>query len=50
MSWRVGCSRRRTTWVFSGDRRNEVWYDGVGVTIALHNEKITVPWAELTFR
>lgn len=24
----------------SGDRRNEVWYDGVGVTVALHNEKI----------
>src|SRR5262249_13612813 len=26
--------------VVSGDRRNEVWYDGVGVTVALHNEKI----------
>ncbi len=24
----------------SGDRRNEVWYDGVGVTVAHHNEKI----------
>jgi len=24
----------------SGDRRNEVWYDGVGVTVAFHNEKI----------
>ena len=24
----------------SGDRRNEVWYDGVGVTVAMHNEKI----------
>src|SRR5262245_6732207 len=24
----------------SGDRRNEVWYDGVGVTVALHNEKV----------
>lgn len=26
--------------VVSGDRRNEVWYDGVGVTVVLHNEKI----------
>jgi hypothetical protein len=24
----------------SGDHRNEVWYDGVGVTVAHHNEKI----------
>ena len=24
----------------SGDRENEVWYDGVGVTLALHKEKV----------
>jgi hypothetical protein len=24
----------------SGDRRTEIWYDGVGVTVAMHDEKI----------
>jgi hypothetical protein len=24
----------------SGDQRNELWYDGVGLTMALHNEKV----------
>jgi hypothetical protein len=24
----------------SGDRHNEIWYDGVGLTLALHNEKV----------
>jgi uncharacterized protein DUF2092 len=24
----------------SGDRSTEVWYDGVGITLVLHNDKI----------
>jgi len=24
----------------TGDRHNEVWYDGIGITVVLHNEKI----------